>query len=505
MLTDLWKTSADVLAAGIRQREFSPIEVFDAVMGRVEEVNSSVNAIVTVNPRARDEARAAERAVLHGDKIGPLCGVPYTLKDLTPTAGLRTTYGSEKYRDHVPTTTAVIAKRLRGSGGVLLGKTNTPDHGCKAVTDNTIFGPTANPWDYSRTSGGSSGGAAAAVASGMAPLAEGSDFAGSIRIPASHCGVVGFKPSDGRVPVHPEPLPFFPVSFVHGPLARTVLDAAMMLDVMAGASPLDPRSIERESGDRYADIARRADPRRPGRVAYLGSMGVTRLSPQVEAPIGARLRDFEDLGFAVEELSVDMSDMMDAYSQLNSARRAALLVDDSGGLPSDLDPVLIQRVTMTQSRTAWDLARAMRAQGNAFDRIQRILENHDFIVLPVAPTPAFELGLNYPDSIAGDPLSNPLDLVGLTALFNLTGHPAVSIPAGWTDDGLPVGIQIVGPYRRDGTLIGVAAAVERMGDALPWPASEGALRAGLSTHIARNGPGRAADDQRHRDRDGLRG
>lgn len=471
MPSELWQLSADALAAGYRAGEYSPVEVLASVTGRVEEVNSAVNAVVTINPRAHKEARLAEHAFLRGEASGELCGVPYTLKDLTATAGLRTTYGSARFREHVPTASAVIAQRLKTAGGVLIGKTNTPDHGCKAVTDNSIFGPTRNPWDLGRTAGGSSGGAAAAVAAGMGPLAEGSDYAGSIRIPAAHCGVVGFKPSDGRVPVFPEPLPFFPMSFVHGPLARTVVDAAIMLDVMAGASEWDPRSVEREAGTGYAGIARRAEPDLRGRVAYLGSMGVTGLEPAVRRQISHAIGRLEALGLEIDEVRLDMSDMMDAYAQLNSARRAALLIDDPEDLPTDLDPVLRQRLTDTQERSALDIARAMRSQGQAFERVQRLLRDYDFLVSPVTPTAAFPLGRNYPEKIDGLPLRHPLDLVGLTAMFNLTGHPAVSVPAGFTGSGLPVGMQIVGPYRRDSALIRVAAAFERTAGPRVWPGS----------------------------------
>lgn len=468
-MAELWETPARELAGLIRCRVASPVEVLQSITGRMDEVNSGINAVVTSNPRAEAQARLAERAVMRSEMLGPMHGVPYTLKDLTPTAGLRTTYGCELSRDHVPTADALVGIRLEAAGGILLGKTNTPDHGCKAVTDNSIFGPTRNPWNLGKTSGGSSGGAAAAVASGIGPIAEGSDFAGSVRIPAAHCGVLGLKPSDGRIPVFPNSMPFFPVSFVHGPIARNAGDLALMMDVMSGADSRDPRSVERESGRTYEAIA--LDPSRltAGRVAWLGDMGVCRLDPEIEQIAMSFLGTLDQLGLRSQSVTLDMGDVTDAYALFNSMKRAAALSNLAPGELAALDPVLLQRVKAVEGCSAIDLTRALEVQAIAYRRVQRIFETFDFIALPTTPCEAFDVGLNFPDTIGGAPLGQPLELVGLTAVFNLTGHPAISVPAGHTVGGLPVGVQIVGPWRRDSRLILLAAAVESIRPAIAWP------------------------------------
>jgi Asp-tRNA(Asn)/Glu-tRNA(Gln) amidotransferase A subunit family amidase len=453
------------LAAAIRAREVSPVEVTDAVLERIASVDPAVNAFCTVTDEgARRAARAAEEAVMRGDELGPLHGVPYSLKDLTATKGVRTTMGSRLYEHLVPAEDAVLAERLGAAGGILVGKTNTPDHGCKGVTDNLLFGRTRNPWRLDRTPGGSSGGAAAAVAAGMAPLAEGSDFAGSIRIPASFCGLVGLKPSDGRIPVWPNPSLFHPVPFVSGPMARTVADAALMLDVMAGPDPRDPRSLP-DTGERYLDAVSGEVSLAGRRVAWTPDLGFAPVDPEVRRICEDALAVFEGLGCHVEPDGTDFSDATDAYSLLNATLRAALVHEHVPARSDDLDPLMVWRAEHARTRSAADVGLAGLVQSSVYERVRAIFERCDLLVLPTTPTPAFSIDLTFQDEIGGVPIDSPFQTLPLTFMFNLSGHPAVSVPAGFTADGLPVGLQIVAPWRDDAAALRAARAFEQ---AAPW-------------------------------------
>ena len=456
---------ATELVEAIRAKKVSPVEVADAVLERIDALNPVLNAVVTVTGElARQNARSAEQAVMRGDHLGPLHGVPYSIKDLTATKGIRTTFGSKIFEHHIPDEDAVLVERLRTAGGVLVGKTNTPQEGCKGVTDNLVFGATANPWDTGRTPGGSSGGAAAAVASGMGPLAEGTDFAGSIRIPAAFCGLVGLKPSEGRIPVYPNNMIWHPITDNHGPITRTVADAALMLDVMAGPDDRDPRSLERPATGFGAVVA--GDLSVAGlRVGWLEDLGFVPVDPEVRQVCSQALAVFERLGCVIEEDSTDFSDSVDAYALLNSNRRGALIDPYLPERRDEVDPLMIFRAEMGRSATATDAAKAEMVQATIYQRVRSLFGRFDLLLLPTTPTPAFPLGINYPQEIAGTHIPTPFHQLPFTFLFNMTGHPAISVPAGWTDAGLSVGIQIVGPWRNDAAVLRAAAAFE---EAAPW-------------------------------------
>lgn len=463
---DLSRWPATALASAIRARSVSPVEVVDAVLARIESQNPRINAFCTVTAEAaRRRARQAAEALVHGADTGPLHGIPYSLKDLTDTAGVRTTMGSLLFADRVPTEDSVLAARMASAGGILVGKTNTPDHGCKGVTDNRLFETTVNPWDRTRTPGGSSGGAAAAVATGMAPLAEGSDFAGSIRIPASYCGVVGLKPSTGRVPLHPNPAAWHPVSFVSGPLTRTVADAALMLRVIAGPDVRDPISLPDDGTDFTAATAESATPAR-ARIAWTADLGFAPVDPEVVAVCEQALRRVAGVfDLRVETVTPSLPDCLDAYGLLNDTLRGALMEPYFDTRPADIDPLLVRKVRQARGRTAADVGVAQMTQTAVYHEIRTLLESHDYIALPTTPTDAFDLGRQYQSEIAGMPIGSPYETLPLTFVFNLTGHPAISIPAGFTAAGLPVGIQVVGRWRDDFSVLALAAAFER---ANPW-------------------------------------
>jgi amidase len=464
----LWAMPATELAAAIRRKEISPVEVTEEALARIERLDPALNAFITVTDElARQQARAAEDAVMRGDELGCLHGVPYALKDFTPTKGIRTTFGSKLFEHNVPSTDSLIVERLRDAGGVLTGKTNVPDLAAKCTTDNKITGVTRNPWALHLTPGGSSGGSAAAVACGILPLAEGSDHAGSVRAPASLCGVVGLKPSDGRVPFHPNNMLGQAVTICNGPLTRTVADAALMLDVLAGPDDRDPRSLADGPHDFSAVVA--GEPSVAGlRIGYSPDLGFL-VDPTVRDICAAAVQTFAELGCEIEELQVDFSDAIEAYALINATRRAATIdgvIPDRAG---DLDPEVLWRWELATGKTATDLGRAILTQTLVYERIRTLFERYDLLVTPTTPTPAYpvELGESggYPHEIDGRPVTNAFEQLGLTFVFNLSGHPAVSVPAGWIDDGLPVGLQIAGPWRDDAIVLRSAAAYER---ARPW-------------------------------------
>lgn len=461
---DLCSWNVLELADGIRKKQVSSREATEAALARIDRLNPSINAVVTVTAElALEQARKADEAVARGDELRPLHGVPYTLKDLTPTAGIRTSMGSKIF-DHVPAKDALVAERLRErGGGVLLGKTNTPDSGCKGVTDNKIFGATANPWELGRTPGGSSGGAAAAVAVGMGSFAEGSDFAGSIRIPAAFCGLVGLKPSVGRIAA-PGPLLWHPIRSCFGPITRTVADAAVVLQAMAGPDPRDPISLSDGPHDFLG--AATGDLSLKGlRVGYSPDLNVVPVEAAVREQCAQAVATFESLGAEVTELKLDFSDSIKPYGLINAYVRAALINHVYPERESDMDPLMALRARMAAAASATEVGLAEMAQSAIYQRVRELFERYDVIVTPTAPVAAFPLGIDYPSEIDGVPINNPFEQLGLTSLFNMTGHPAISVPAGWTEADLPVGLQIVGPWRDDERVLKVAAAYEQ---ARPW-------------------------------------
>ncbi|MGX1791171.1 amidase [Bosea sp. NPDC055332] len=467
---DLCSWSALELAAGIRKKLISSREATEAALARIDRLNPEINAVVTVTSElARKQAKAADAAVARGDELQPLHGVPYTLKDLTATAGIRTSMGSKLF-DRVPIRDDIVAERLRERGGaVLLGKTNTPDNGCKGVTDNIIFGTTRNPWDPGRTPGGSSGGAAAAVAAGMGSFAEGSDFAGSVRIPAAFCGLVGLKPSAGRIAAM-DPLLWHPIRNSHGPITRTVADAAIVLQLMAGPDPRDPNSLADGPHDFLA--AATGDLSIKGlRIGYSPNLHVVPVEAEVRKACAEAVEAFESLGAEVTEIDVDFSDSIAPYGLINAYLRAALIDHVDPQREGEIDPLMRLRAELAARATATQVGLAEMAQSAIYQRVRELFEQYDVIVTPTTPVPAFPLGVNYPPEIDGVAIRTPFEQLGLTSLFNLTGHPAISVPAGWTDAGLPVGLQIVGPWRDDERVLKVAAAYEQVRPwAQRWPA-----------------------------------
>lgn len=466
---ELCYTPATELAASIRRGELSALEAVDSALGRLEQVNPALNAFALVlADEAREGARAADSSLAAGGTPGPLHGVPFTLKDMTPVAGLPTTFGSKAFAGVASEGTALYAERLLAAGALLLGKTTTPEFGNKALCDGPLFGPTNNPWRLTHVSGGSSGGAAAAVAAGIGPLAEGGDAAGSIRVPASCCGVVGLKPSFGRVPWFPAFSPFETV--IHfGPITRTVADAALMLQVMAGPDRRDAFSIADESFDFPAAVH---EPDVRGlRVAYSRTFGFAEVEPAVLAATDRAARRFsEELGASVEEVDPGVPDPREheiLFWRVFEGVCAADFV--APGLTSldEMDPHLRLMMDEGRSISAWDFYRTMILfRGELFQRLTAFFDRYDLLLTPTLTVVPFPHpgGPPGPAEINGTPIER---FAGwhLTYPFNLTGHPAISVPCGFSPDGLPIGLQIAGPRHADAAVLRAAAAYEQ---AAPW-------------------------------------
>ena len=451
---ELCYAGAKKLARMIRTRKVSATEVMRAFIARIEQVNPKVNAIVTFLPeQALKKAKAFDRARPHD---GPIAGLPIAHKDIVPTRGVRTTFGSPIYRDHVPTEDHVIVERLRDAGAIFVGKTNTPEFAVGAQTFNPIFGATRNPYDLSKTSGGSSGGAAAAVASGMLPFADGSDLGSSLRNPASFCNVVGFRPTPGRVPNWPFTNTWDTLWSV-GPIARTVEDTALLFSAMAGPDPRVP-TTHAEPGKMFSRPLARSF--RKVRVAWSRDLGAFPVDRRVTRALEPARDVLKSLGCIVEDAHPDLADADEAFQ----VQRALGFVEAYGEL------IKTQRALMKDT-VVWnieeglklDAARIAKAnvlRAKVFDTMRAFLERYEFLVLPTVQVPPFPVDQPYVTEIDGAKLANYMEWMKSTYLVTATTHPAISVPAGFTDDGLPVGLQIVGRYRDDFGVLQLAHAFE---------------------------------------------
>lgn len=457
-----FQTAAD-LAGAIRGRRLSPRDVTDAVLAQIERVNPAVNAFCTVvADQARDEARSAEAAVMQGRPLGPLHGIPVSIKDLTPTRGIRTTFGSLAFADHVPAEDALIVERLRGAGAIVVGKTNTPELGAGANTKNAVFGVTRNPWKLTHTCGGSSGGAAVALATGMGPLAQGSDLGGSLRIPASFCGVVGFRTSPGVVPIYPTPMAWDSLS-IAGPMARTVLDTALMLSVIAGPDARAPLSIPVETG-RWIEAVRRPEIR-GWRAAWSRDLGVQAVDAEVARVAGEAATAFEGFGCAVEEAHPDFAGVREIIHTTRAARMAAVYADLLPRWRAHMFPPLVWNIEQGMALTAEQWGRAEMARTRLWHGTRAFFDTYDLLLTPTVAVRPFPVETDYPTEINGRRVETYIDWFLLTYAITITGLPAISVPAGWTDDGLPVGLQIIGRWRAEDSVLRAAAAFEA---ARPW-------------------------------------
>lgn len=400
--------------------------------------------------------------VLRGDELGSLHGVPVSIKDLTPTQGIRTTFGSKLFEHHIPKEDALLVQRLKKAGAIILGKTNTPELGVGINTTNAVFGTTLNPWDFSRTCGGSSGGAAAALAAGLGPIAEGSDHGGSLRIPASFCGVIGFRTTPGRIPKFPSAWgwDFFSVT---GPMARTVPDTALMLSVMAGPDDRVPISLN-EPGSIFAQVLQ--GDMKGLRIAWSPDLGIALVDPEVVRICEQAVHRFESLGCTVEEACPDFSDIAEIIPPLRVYRSAAVFAQ---ALETKMEGVtnafFKEFLTLSEKMTVGEAARAETRRTELWLRVQRFFEDYDLLVCPTTQTTAFPVDQLFPKEIASHPISELIHSILLTYAITITTLPSISIPAGWTEGGLPVGLQITGKRFSEATVLRAAGALEQIA---PW-------------------------------------
>ncbi len=468
-----YSSARDMLAA-LRARDVSARELLDLHLRRVDQVNDVVNAVVSLDPdRSRARAHDVDQAVAAGRPPGPLAGLPFAVKDTHAVAGWRTTYGSPLFADFVPERDDLVVERVRRAGAVIVGKTNVPEWAAGSHTFNPVFGLTRNPYDPARSAGGSSGGAAAALASGMVPLADGSDMGGSLRNPASFCNVVGLRPSFGRVPEWPVANAFDPSS-VPGPLARTVGDLALLLSVLAGPEPRVPLALG-DPGETFAEVPHRSlEGLRVALSIDLGGLFTvdTRVADVVRWA-GDRLAGE---GALVIEDAPDLAEAEDTFRTLRAwsfwHKFAGMLRDHPEGFKESL----ADNIRAGERLSGEDVARAYDQRTRLSERTREFFDRYDVLALPVSQVPPFDAGEEYPSSINGEPQTTYLDWMRSAYLVTVTGCPAMSVPAGFTPEGWPVGLQLVAAPNAERHLLGVAAAVERLTGAaerrpdLPAPA-----------------------------------
>jgi amidase len=448
--------SATELAAAMRARRISAREVMAAHLAQIERVNAKVNAIVTlVAERALADAARADELAARGGTLGVLHGLPVAHKDLVDTAGIRTTRGSLFYRDHVPAEDALIVKRIRAAGALTLGKTNTPELGAGSQTFNSIFGATLNPYDLTKTCGGSSGGAAVALACGMVPIADGSDTGGSLRNPAAFCNIVGFRPSPGRVPR--ESASWSPLS-VSGPMARTVADVALFLSAIAGVDPRSPLSIE-GSGAQFAKPLDRTF--KGTRVAWWRGLGGIPFEPEIRRVVDSNRRVFEDLGCTVEEAEPDFAGVDEAFPTLRYVSNHGQYSAMAREHPEWLKDTIKFEIAQAERLTAVDVGRALARQGRMYEQSRQLFERYDYFVLPVTQVSPFDVTSPYPTQIGNVPMTTYIDWMRSCWYITFMANPAISVPAGFTETGLPVGLQIVGRHRDDWSVLQLAHGFEQ--------------------------------------------
>ena len=459
MLPEICFTSARTLASLIRLRQISAREVMAAHLDQIHRLNPTLNAIVALLP---DEeclrlADAADRQLARGEEVGPLHGLPIAFKDLQAAVGFPCTQGSPIFKDQMPAEDTVLVERLRRAGVVPIGKTNVPEFGMGSHTYNSVYGTTVNPYDLTKSAGGSTGGAAVALAAGLLPIADGSDLGGSLRNPANFNNIVALRPTVGLVPTAPSPLALLGFT-VNGPMARSVSDVAFLLSVMAGPDACDPACCPSNP----AIFAQPLDRRFAGaRVAWCPDLGGLPLDPRVRSVIESQRRTFEDLGCVVEEACLDLADADRIFLTIRAFRTAATL----GPLLADhrdrMKPEAIAEIEAGMRLTSGEVARALDQHAALLERMRRFQESYEFLACAVNQVPPFDASTNWPNQIDGVKMDHYVAWMKSAYRISTTFRPAISVPAGFTPDGLPVGIQIVGRHRDDLGVLQLAYTFEQ--------------------------------------------
>jgi amidase len=460
----LTRKTAHELAALIKSRAVSPVEVLDAHLAVIERVNPKLNAIVTLAVEAaRASARAAEDAVIRGEALGPLHGLPIGVKDVTPTAGIRTTYGSRLYADHVPDHDAEIVRRLKAAGAIVIGKTNTPEFAAGANTVNEVFGATRNPWNVKLSVGGSTGGGAAGLAAGMFPLAEGTDFGGSLRVPAAFCGVVGLRPTPGLTPLYPTALPWDTLR-VSGPMARTAEDVALMLSAVGGPFDKSPISLPSSVADLPERV--RSISAKDLRIGYVSDISGVGVESEIDAVCRKAARNFEAAGARVEETTLDLSEGRMAFPVL---RGMAVVLTHRNRLDKidHMGKNLAGNIRSGQALTTEQVLNAEAARAQLWQRTNEFFSRYDVLLTPCVPVAPFPVEQSHPENIGGRAMNSYIDWIAPTFVLTLVSVPAASVPAGLDSRGLPVGLQIVCPRFQEATVLGLARILQ---ERIPMPA-----------------------------------
>jgi amidase len=450
--------SAMEMAAMIRAGKLSAREALAAHLQQIERVNPKVNAIVTlVAEMAADAAAKADEMQAHKQNLGPLHGLPVAHKDLFETRGIRTTFGSPLYKDYIPTEDDIVVERIGKAGAITIGKTNTPEFGAGSQTFNKVFGATHNPYDLSKTCGGSSGGTAVALACGLAPVATGSDTGGSLRNPAAFCNVAGFRPSIGRVPSPKAAFAWSTLS-TSGCLGRSVADLAFVLSTLAGPDSRAPLSID-EPGERFARPLDRSF--KGVHVAWFKDLGGVPFDSRVRTVVDGHRKTFESLGCIVEQAEPDFAPAEIAFRTLRAWNSANVYGERLRQHPDAFKDTLKGEIEEGLRLTGMDLARAETAHGQLWRRFQAFLQKYEYFVLPTTQLPPFDVNTPYPTEIAGVKFDNYIDWMKSCWYISATGNPAASVPAGFTPEGLPVGVQIVGRDKQDFSVLQMAHAFEQ--------------------------------------------
>ena len=453
MTNELIKLSAREVHRLLRGKDISPLQLLDALEERIAAVDQAVNAVPTLCfDRARERAQSRDFSTL------PLAGIPVAIKDLIAVAGVRTTWGSMAYRDHVPETSDLLVERIEAAGGIVYAKTNTPEFGAGANTFNDVFGFTRNPWNTALSAAGSSGGSAVALATGMAWLATGSDLGGSLRNPASFCAVAGLRPSQGRVASDPGNLAFNHMA-VDGPMARNVADLALLLDVMAGYDARDPMSLD----DPAISFEENALQRQvPSRIAFSADLGVTPVDPEVAQICERAAMRFSELGAIVEHDHPDFSGLQEVFQVHRAMSYAASFGPLLEANRSIFKPEIVWNVEKGLALTADEIMAAMVTRSQIYERAQRFFAQTDLILTPATVVPPYPVEQRFVERIGDYKFSNYIEWCSIAYAFTVIGAPALSIPCGFTQSGLPVGLQIVAAPRQEARLLSAALAFEEL-------------------------------------------